>query len=295
MDLLAQMATFVQVVDGQSLSAAARAQRLSLPAVSRQLQALEAELGTALVVRSTRRLHLTEAGRRWYEHCLRVLREVEDARAAVQGGDAVRGTLVVSASMTFGMALIVPRLKGLAARHPQLAIELQLEDRLVDLVGDGVDLAVRAGGLPPDSTAYVAHRISTMTRVVVASPRWLRKHGTPRVPADLARHECLIQITRSGGEVRWRLRRGEEDETVAVHGRLRASAPMPLRDLAIDGAGVAYVPGWLVEDDVAAGRLRRILPAWSSPPIAAHAIHRAELRGSARIRAFLEVLSPSGS
>ena len=290
MDLLAQMATFVQVVDGRSLSAAARAQRLSLAAVSRQLQALETELGAALVLRSTRSLHVTEAGRRWYEHCLRVLREVEDAKAAVSGDDVARGTLVVSASMTYGTQLIVPRLRALAERHPRLVIELQLEDRLVDLVGDGVDLAVRAGSLPPDSTAYVAHRVSTMQRVLVASPRWLRKHGTPRTPADLARHECLIQITRSAGEVRWQLRRGDEEETVAVRGRLRASAPLPLRDLAVDGAGIAYIPDGLVEGDVAAGRLKRILPAWGSPPLAAYAIHRAELRGSARVRAFLDAL-----
>src|SRR6476469_1159041 len=137
MDLLDQMATFVRVVEGKSLSAAARAQRLSLPAVSRQLRALEEELGATLVVRSTRRLHVTDAGRAWYEQSLRVLRQVEEARASVRGTGAVQGTLVVSASLTFGSMIIVPRLAKLAEKHPELTIDLRLEDQLIDLVGEG--------------------------------------------------------------------------------------------------------------------------------------------------------------
>jgi DNA-binding transcriptional LysR family regulator len=293
MDLLAQMATFVSVVDGKSLSAAARAKRLSLPAVSRQLRALELELGASLVVRSTRRLHVTDAGRRWYEHCLRVLREVEVAREAVRSPQGVRGTLTVSASLTFGMVVIVPRLTALAARHPHLTIDLRLDDRLVDLVGEGVDVAVRAGTPPPDSTAYVAHPLVTMERIAVAAPRWLRKHGTPREPAQLARHDCLVQVTPAGSVVRWAFaHRGAREAvtTIDIHGRLRTSAPSALRDLAIDGAGIAYLPDWLVTGDLERHTLRRVLPAWSSPPLTAWAIHRVDLRGTARLRAFLDAM-----
>src|SRR5688572_11346932 len=127
MDLFAQMATFVRVVDGKSLSAAARSQRLSLPAVSRQLQALEADLGVTLIVRSTRRLHLTDAGRLWYEHCWRVLQGVELARDSVRGTKSVSGRIVVSASLTYGSVFVVPRLPKLSERYPQLSIELRLE------------------------------------------------------------------------------------------------------------------------------------------------------------------------
>src|SRR5512139_3908326 len=134
------MQTFVRVVEGNSLSAAARAQRLSLPAVSRQLRALEDELGASLVARSTRRLHVTDAGRQWYEHCVRILREVDAARESIQSPKTVRGTLVVSASMTFGSVVVIPRLTDLAARHPRLEIDLRLEDRLVDLIGEGIDV-----------------------------------------------------------------------------------------------------------------------------------------------------------
>lgn len=290
MDLLAQMQTFVRVAEGRSLSAAARAQQLSLAAVSRQLQALEAELGTSLIVRSTRRLHLTEAGQQWLGHCLRVLRDVEDARASMKGSEVPRGTLVVSASLTFGTVVVLPLLPTLAERHPGLVIDLRLEDQLVDLVGEGVDLAIRAGSPPPDSTAYLARPVFAMRRVLVASPKWLRKHGTPKQPEQLAAATCLLQVTPGGMLVRWSLRRGDVQTVVDVSGNLRCNAPLALRDLAVAGAGIAYVPDWLVTDELAHGRLRRVLPEWSSSPIHAWAIHRSELRGAAKLRVFLDAL-----
>lgn len=294
MDLLAQMATFVRVVDGNSLSAAARAQRLSLPAVSRQLGALEAELGTALIIRSTRKLRVTDAGRRWYDHCLRVLREVDEARADVQNSKSVRGRLVVSASLTFGLELIVPRLPKLAEAHPQLSLDLRLEDQLVDLVGEGVDVALRAGSPPPDSTAFIAQPLMAMDRILVASPAWLRKHGAPREPEQLARRTCLVQVTPAGSVVRWRLRRGADERVPDVHGPLRSTAPTALRSLAVGSAGIAYLPAWLVREDIRRQRLRRVLPEWSSPSITAWAVYRAELRGAPRLRAFLAAM-PSES
>jgi DNA-binding transcriptional LysR family regulator len=293
MDLLAQMATFVSVVDGNSLSAAARAQGLSLPAVSRQLRALERDLGASLVVRSTRRLRVTDAGQSWYEHCRRVLRDIENARDAVRGKQGVHGRLVVSAPLTFGTSIIVPRLAKLASRHPRLVLDLRLEDQLVDLVAEGVDLAVRAGSPPPDSTAFIAQPIFSMTRLLVASPRWLARHGTPREPAHLVRHSCLIQVTPAGIVVPWTLCRPDspgDPRTMEVRGQLRTNAPSALRDLALDGAGIAYLPDWLVSEELAAGRLRRVLPGWSSTPITAWAVYRAELRGALRVRAFLEAL-----
>lgn len=296
MDQLAQMATFVRIVDGQSLSAAARSQRLSLPAVSRQLRALEAGLGASLIVRSTRRLHVTDAGRQWYAHCVRILRELEEARATVSGDRSVRGNVLVSASFTFGTTVIVPLLARLADRHPHLTVDLRLEDRLVDLVAEGVDVAVRAGSPPPDSTAFVAHPLFAMHRMLVASPRWLRANGTPREPSQLLRHPCLIQITPAGVQVRWQLRRHRDrdepadEQTIDVRGPVRSNTPSALRELALDGAGIAFLPDWLVVDDLARGRLRRVLPDWGSAPIMSWAIHRAELRGAPRIRAFIEAL-----
>jgi DNA-binding transcriptional LysR family regulator len=290
MDAIAQMATFVRIVDGKSLSAAARAQRLSLPAVSRQLRALEAGLGTTLIVRSTRRLHITDAGRQWYAHCVRILRELEDARAAVGGERGVRGTVLVSASLTFGSVVIVPLLARLTERHPHLTVDLRLEDHLVDLVAEGVDVAVRAGPPPPDSTAFVAQPLFAMQRLLVAAPRWLRAHGAPREPSQLVRHACLVQVTPAGVQVRWQLRRDDAEHIVDVRGPLRSNAPSALRELALDGVGIAYLPDWLVAEDIARGRLRRVLPEWASAPVTAWAVYRAELRGVPRVRAFIDAL-----
>jgi DNA-binding transcriptional LysR family regulator len=297
-NLLEQMTTFVSVVDGKSLSAAARARHLSLPAVSRQLRALELELGASLIVRSTRRLHVTDAGRAWYERCKRVLHELEEGRAAARNTRSVSGRLVISAPLTFGASVIVPRLPKLAAQHPHLVIDLRLEDQLIDLVAEGVDVAVRAGSPPPDSTAFVAHALFSMQRILVAAPRWLKRHGTPREPDQLTGHDSLIQVTPAGIVVPWSLGLDggrEGPRVIEVHGRLRSNAPSALRDFALQGAGVAFLPEWLVAEDIDRGRLRRVLPRWSSSPITAWLIHRAELRGAPRIRAFLDAMPETPS
>src|SRR3954468_15866246 len=179
MDFLQQMRTFVAVIDAGSLSAAARNRRLSLAAVSRPLDALEADVGAKLALRTTRRLQITASGQRWYAHCTRILRELEDARADVAEGGAVRGAVVISAPITLGLALVVPRLHALARDNPRLEVDLRLEDHAVDLVGDGVDIAVRAGLAPPDSTSIVAHPMPSFTRVAVAAPSYLARRGTP--------------------------------------------------------------------------------------------------------------------
>ena len=290
MDLLDHMTTFVRIVEAGSLSAAARGLRRSLPAVSRQLQALEAELGAPLLVRSTRRMSLTDAGRRWHAESVRWLREVDAVRAELRDPHEVRGSLVVSASVSLGLGLLVPRLPALAARHPELVVELRLEDRAVDIVAEGVDLAIRAGLAPPDSTAYVAHPLTTFPRVLVASPAYLAARGTPRTPEHLEPHAGLVQLSAAGTTVAWRLSRGEDTREVAVVERLRANTPIALVELARAGLGVALLPDWMVHPGLTTKQLVRVLPEWQGPPAAAWAVHRVEQRGSARIRAFIEAL-----
>lgn len=291
MDLLAGLATFVRVVDAGSLSAAARSLRLSLPAVSRQLRALEEELRTPLLVRSTRRMSVTEAGRRWYESARRVQSELDDARARIAPPNEVRGVIVVSVPVAVGLSLVLPRLPRLAARHPQLIVEVRLEDRLTDFIADGVDVAVRAGAAPPDSTSFVAHPLARFPRCVYGAPSYLRAHGTPRTPDDLSRHACLVQVTASGPLSRWSLVREGQERQIEVRGPLRANTPLALCMLARAGAGLAWIPPWLAAPDVEARRLRRVLPEWQSAPIATWAIHRVEQRGSARLRAFLDAVA----
>lgn len=284
------MATFVRIVERGSLSGAARQLRRSVPGVSRQLRTLEEELGVQLLLRSTRRLQLTEAGRTWYAASLRVLRDVEDARSSVSSPDEVRGPLVVSASISLGLGVILERLPEVCVAHPHLSIELRLEDRLVDFVGEGVDVAIRAGVAPPDSTSYVAHPLATFARRLVAAPAYLKRRGSPRSPEHLAKHACLIQLAGAGDVVRWKLSRKDATREIEVKGPVQSNAPLALRDLCVAGLGVALLPEWLVEGDLAAGRLQPVLKEWSSPPVSAWAVHRVELRSSARVRALLSVL-----
>lgn len=286
MDLLDQMQTFMRIVSTGSLSAAARDRGLSLAAVSRQLASLERDLDAALVVRSTRRLNVTDAGARWYEHCARLLREVDDAKADVTDRKEVRGTVVVSAPITFGSFHAVPRLEALARAHLGLQIDLRLEDHVIDLIGDGVDIAIRAGVTPPDSSSVIAHPLMSFRRIAVAAPAYLRKHGRPAHPRDLEDHATLVQHGLATAFTRWRFARAGETIDVVPRSRLRASSPNVLRDWAIAGAGIALLPTWAVS-----GSLQPLLKGWETPEIHAWALHRVEMRGAPRIRATIEALS----
>jgi DNA-binding transcriptional LysR family regulator len=290
MDLVAQMRTFVRIAETGSLSRAARSLRLSLAAVSRQLSALERELGVPLVLRTTRRLALTEAGRAYHAEVTRVLGAVERARETVRGSRRVEGRVVVSAGVSIGLPLVVPLLHRVLEAHPGLVIDLRLEDRNQDLVQDAVDLAIRVGESLLDSTSIIAQRIGTFRRIVVASPGYLRERGTPRSAGELLRHAALIQPQLEPASGIWRLARGSELEEVRVVERLACNAPLVLRDLCLAGLGVALLPDWLVREDLSAGRLRHVLPALASPEVPVSALYRVERRGWPRLRPVLDAL-----
>lgn len=289
MDLLTQMTTYVRIVEAGSLSAAARRLRRSLPAVSRQLRALEDELGATLVLRTTRRLTVTEAGRDYYERCLRILRDVDDAQAAARRPDDVRGRLAISASVTFGLLRIAPLLPALRAAHPHLHLELRIDDHFGDLIADGIDVALRGGVSPPDSAGLITAPIGAYPRIPVAAPAYLRRRGEPREPEALARHDALVQITGTGAPAtQWRFTQGERAAQIGVRDVFASNALITLRDAAIAGLGVAVLPRWLCAEALAAGRLKALLPRWSAPEARLYALYRAELRGAARVRAFVE-------
>jgi DNA-binding transcriptional LysR family regulator len=291
--LFDQMATFVRIVDAGSLSGAARALRLSLPAVSRQLHALEAELDAKLLLRSNRGLQLTEPGQRFYAEAVGILASVERARATSNDGGAIAGRLVVSVAISVGLEIVVPRLTKLLARHRSLHVELRLEDRLVDPISEGVDVAVRAGIAPPDSTSYVGHVLGgTNWRVAVAAPSYLRRRGRPSAVPQLAGHDCVVHLGPSGPNRRLRFQRGEEVIEVELRGPVETNAAVALRQFAVSGLGIAVLPEWLVENDVREGRLRRLLPGWRNGPSYTYAFHRVELRGSARVGALIDALRP---
>jgi len=285
MDLFEQMRTYLRIAGTGNLSHAARDLGLSVAAVSRQLAALEEDLGVTLVTRSTRRLAITESGERWREHCAQVLAAVDAARADVAPGPEVRGRVVISAPASYALVHLAARVDRLLAAHPALSVELRLEDHTVDLIGDGVDIAVRAGLVPPDSGALVAHRLVAFRRVLVASPSYLRERGTPQHPRDLSGHELLAHTRAAATFTRWTFARGEEEVEIAVNARRMASSPLLLRDWAKSGAGIALIPSWLADD------LRVLLPRWLTPPIVVHAIHRVEARRMPRISAVVAALA----
>jgi DNA-binding transcriptional LysR family regulator len=289
-DLVERMTTFVRIVETGSLAAAARQLRISSAAVSRQLAAIENEMGAALVLRSTRRLSVTDVGNQYYARCLRILREIDEAWSLGRSQTDLKGLLTVSAPVTFGLARIAPHVSSLLTKHPGLCLDLRLEDRIVDLVGEGIDLAIRAGIQPPVSDSLVAHALLTYERVAVASPAYLERMGEPRTPDALASHVALLSSSGEGRSRTWRFQRKGRGAHVQIAASFRSNALYALREAAVRGTGIALLPEWLVTQEVARGDLRLVLQEWRAPPTSVVAIHRAEQRGAPRIRAFIEHL-----
>jgi DNA-binding transcriptional LysR family regulator len=290
MDLLEHMAAFVRIVESGSLAAAARQLRLSPAAVSRRLSTLEASLGAPLILRTTRSFTVTEAGRHYYQRCLRVLREIDDAQRSVRAHEEVDGLLTVSAPVTFGLALVCPHVPALLAQHKKLRIDLRLEDRVVDLVSEAVDVAIRSGIDPPDSTSLVAQPLVTYGRVVAAAPAYLEMRGEPQDPESLSGHDLLVNAGGCGTRPVWQLLRDGRSVEIQVRASFRSNAPYALREAALNGSGVALLPEWLVRHDVERGALRVLLPDWSTAPVRAFTIHRTELRGASKVQAFVDHL-----
>ena len=256
MDLVSLFTTFVGIAESGSISSAARKLRLSVPMASRHLGALEAELGVLLVRRTTRRLDLTEAGAELLVRARRVLRELDDARLAVQPTRVASGLLVMSAPVSFGLARIAPLVPRLLAEHPGLSVDVRFEDRVVDLLGDGVDLAIRVGVAPPDSPFLVARRLASYERILCATPALLARHGTPKTVEALARLPCL---TLGAAPSRWQLEVDGSGKVVTVEGRVRSNNILALREAALSGLGLAQLPRWLVVEDLRKKRLVQVL------------------------------------
>jgi DNA-binding transcriptional LysR family regulator len=288
-DLLNKMSKFVRVIEAGSISAAARQLGLTAAAVSREVSTLEEQVRVPLLVRTTRRMTVTEAGRTYYDHCLRILRQVEEAQA-IGDPNIVRGTLTVSAPVTLGIARVAPHVPALLAAHPALDVDLRLEDRVVDLVAEAVDVAIRTSPPPPVSHAIIAHPLMSYPRVLVASPTYLRRRGVPKRPEDLSEHDAVSESRDGDARVTWTMQRSDRRRRGQPVVRLRCNARYAVRDAALRHVGLALLPEWLVEDDVKRGRLRIVLPRWEFERTQVSALHRVELRGTPRVRIFVEHL-----
>lgn len=285
LDHLAAMAIFARVVEAKSFTAAARALGISKSAVSKQVSALEDRLGARLLNRTTRKLALTEIGAAFYDRCSRLVAEAEEAELEVTRMMAEpRGELKVNAPYSFGISHVAPRLCGFLSAHPGVSIDLTLDDRYVDLVADGYDLAIRVGNLADSS--LIARKLGATRVQLVASPDYWASRGMPKAPRDLADHECLIYSYRRLGNV-WQF----GGETVRASGRMQANNGDVLRLVAVAGHGVAILPSFIIWEDVRAGRLVPALQGYEPPPLGIYAVYPHSRHLSAKVRAFVDYLA----
>jgi DNA-binding transcriptional LysR family regulator len=289
MDRLDDMIAFIRVVDAKSFTAAAERLGVSKSVVSRRMTGLENRLGVRLLNRTTRRLSVTEIGQAFHQRCVRILADIEEAeRAAADLHAEPRGTLRVNAPMSFGMMHIAPAIADFLGRYPGLDIDMDLNDRFVDLVDEGYDVAVRVGRLRDSS--LVARRLAPSRRVVVGSPVYFRKHGRPQHPDELAEHNCLIYTNAPLAE-QWQFRVDGEARSVRVSGCLRVNNGEVLREAAIAGQGLTVLPTFIVGDALSHGQLDAVLTDCVVSESAVHAVYPHSRHLSPKVRAFVDFLA----
>lgn len=288
MDTLVSMQVFRRVVEAGSFVAAARRMNLSPAMASKHLMHLEHHLGARLLNRTTRRLSLTEAGRAYYDRCAQALAELEEAEDAIGATRSTpRGTLRVNSLLSFGMRHVAPIIADYTARHPQVVVELSLNDRLVDLIEEGYDLAIRGATGEARPSSLIAREIARLELVACASPAYLARHGMPAAPGDLAHHNCLSFLPQR----EWTFGRGAAVERIPVSGNLVCDNLDALRSAALGGMGVAFLGTDIIGDDLREGRLLRVLPGVATPELSVSAVYPSRRYLSAKVRSFIDFLA----
>ncbi|OLL28516.1 LysR family transcriptional regulator [Burkholderia sp. SRS-W-2-2016] len=284
---LDDMRIFVATVDAHNFTAAAKRLALSKQFVSRRVMALEEALGVQLLIRNTRKLAVTDLGQEFYERARRILGEVEDAEQAMSLRRAgPRGLLRVSAPMSFGMMHLSPLVASFLREHRDVRCDMELSDRTVDVVGEGFDMAIRIGTLQDSS--LIAQKLVDVRMIACASPAYLRRRGTPKLPAELANHECLLYG--HGGAVSWEFKVDGALKSVEVRGPLRANNGDLIRDSAVAGLGIVRLPDFIVADALASGKLVPVLEAFLPVATGVYAVYPQHRQSSVTIRAFVEFL-----
>ena len=284
MDRFLLMTCFVRAVETGSFSAVARELSIGQPNVSRYVAALEGHLAARLLHRSTRKLTLTPEGERFYSEARRILDALDEAESNARGEDQPRGLLRVACPTSLGRTQILPRIKPLLEQYPGMQIDLQISDRFIDLVEEGVDLALRIG--PLADSALRATRIGTSYRVLVASPSYLERHPAPQRPEDLVNHNCIVYSLSQLGS-NWRFRDGE----VTVSGNFKVNTPDGIYSAVTDGLGIAHAPLWLVEDALRTGKVRLLLHEFMGPPAPISLVYSASRLLPRRARVFMDHIS----
>lgn len=289
MDRLEAMEAFVRVAEGHSFSEAARRLKLSKSVISRQVSALEAQLGARLFHRTTRSLSLTEIGQAYFERCVRILAEIEEADLSVTSlQSAPRGRLRINAPMSFSVLHLAPLLPIFLERYPQVDLDISMNDRRVNLVDDGFDMAVRIGRL--EDSSLIARHLAPARLVLCGSPAYLAKHGTPVSPDELAGHSCLTYSNLTTPD-EWHFQHPNGERwQISVKGRLRVNNGDSLRLAALAGSGLVILPSFLVGRDLQAGSLVSLLGDFMTQELGIYAVYPHGRHLSPKVRAFVDFL-----
>jgi len=289
MDRFTEMALFVEVADRGSLGAAAEALGLSNPAATRYLASLEERLQVRLVERNTRRLYLTSEGQDFLERARHVLTELRDAEAAIhQTTLNPSGVLRVSASLSFAMQLIAPRLPKYQQRYSQVRVHVETANRYLDIIDNGIDVAIRTREYEPDSTITI-RRLASTRRILAASPAYLAQRGRPQFPSDLTDHNVLVYL-HANHPNELKFSRGGESQTVNVQGVLESNDGQVLRAAALSGLGILVQPSYIVYEDIVAGRLVPVLGDWDLPRLQINIAYPSRKHLSAKVRSFIDFM-----
>jgi DNA-binding transcriptional LysR family regulator len=289
-DRFESMRIFAKVVEKGSFAGAAARLHYSAGMVSEHVKALEERLGARLLNRTTRKLSLTEVGRTYYERCTRILADLEEAEQAASDLHAApRGELRVNASPSFGMMQLAPAISDFTARFPSVSVELTLSDRMVDLIDEGFDLAVRVEPLPDSS--LIARQLTPVRLAICAAPSYIARHGSPRTPADLAKHNCLT-LTGPSHFQQWFLPGSTGDPAdVFPAGNLRSNSAGVLMCAALAGHGLICLPSYIAGDALRSGRLVSVLNEYPTPTFTLRALYPSNRHLSAKVRGFVDFLA----
>ncbi|MBX9927231.1 MAG: LysR family transcriptional regulator [Hyphomicrobiaceae bacterium] len=289
MDILGPMQTFVRVVDAGSFTAVANQLNTTQPTISRQIAALEEHLGARLLTRTTRSLTLTDDGRAFYEHALRALEALGEAENAVgRRRRKPTGLLRMATPVVFGRLHIVPRLPAFLSRYPDVSIDLVMSDTFTDLAEQGIDLAIRVGEITDPS--LIAKRIGIVRRVTVASPAYLKGHGTPRAPSDLSDHNCIVYTRLSTGN-RWLFEGPSGPMVIEVRGRYKADNSEAVREGVIAGLGIAVIPAFAFSTEIESGQIKVLLKSHEPKPLPMHAVYPSRRFVPLKVRAMIDYLT----
>ncbi|NJN88272.1 MAG: LysR family transcriptional regulator [Leptolyngbyaceae cyanobacterium SL_7_1] len=285
MDRIECMKSFIRVVEAGSFSAVARELETTQPTVSKQIATLEDYLDVQLLIRSTKALKLTDEGIRFYEHCQQVLDVIAEAEASVGKRQKPSGLLRLSCPVAFGQMQVVPRIKLFLDRYPEIKVNLVMTDQFIDLVEEGMDLAIRIGEVHDPS--LIAHRIGTTQRVAIGSNSYFERAGEPQIPSDLTDHNCIVYTRLATGN-EWHFQSSTGLVTVKVSGNFQANNSIAIREAVLSGLGIAVTPLWLLGNQSDQDQLKIVLREYQPTPLPIHAVYRRGRFQSAKVRCLID-------